>query len=191
MLVLTRKKGQSIIIGDDIEISITDIQGDQIKLGINAPKNVTIHRKEVFLEIQQENIKASDLGILQSGQANCGLDELSKKLMKKDEEEHKKPSSLKASENEKIKGSNKKSESSNVQSKSPNIKSGNSIKKSRNSNKKSGDSNKNSGNPNSQSENSSLPKLETPETKEAVRSARERKANAKERKLPKKYKKGW
>ncbi|MEG6612750.1 carbon storage regulator CsrA [Pseudoclostridium thermosuccinogenes] len=61
MLVLTRKKGQSIMIGEDIEITIVDIQGDQVRLGINAPKNVAIHRKEVFVEIQEENRIAADV----------------------------------------------------------------------------------------------------------------------------------
>lgn len=58
MLVLSRKKGQSIMIGNDIEISIVDIQGDQIRIGINAPRSVGIHRKEVFEEIRQENTEA-------------------------------------------------------------------------------------------------------------------------------------
>jgi carbon storage regulator len=59
MLVLSRKKGQSIMIGHDIEISIIDVQGEQIRLGINAPRSVTIHRKEVFEEIIQENKQAA------------------------------------------------------------------------------------------------------------------------------------
>ena len=58
MLVLTRKKGQAIIIGHDIELSIIDIQGDQVRIGINAPKSVTIHRKEVYEEIRKENLTA-------------------------------------------------------------------------------------------------------------------------------------
>lgn len=62
MLVLTRKKDQSIIIGDNIEITVLEIQGDQIRIGIDAPKNVAIHRKEVYLEIQEENKKAAQLG---------------------------------------------------------------------------------------------------------------------------------
>ncbi|MDF2524809.1 MAG: hypothetical protein K0R31_2450 [Clostridiales bacterium] len=62
MLVLTRKKGQSIILGDDVEITIIDIQGDQVRLGVNAPKSVSIHRKEVYMEIQEENKKAADAG---------------------------------------------------------------------------------------------------------------------------------
>lgn len=60
MLVLTRKKDQTIVINDNIEITILDIQGDQIRIGINAPKSVSIHRKEVFLEIQEENKRASE-----------------------------------------------------------------------------------------------------------------------------------
>lgn len=58
MLILSRKKGEAIQIGSDIEISITAIQGDQVKIGINAPKNVEVHRKEVWLEIQNENAAA-------------------------------------------------------------------------------------------------------------------------------------
>ncbi len=55
MLILSRKKGEAIQIGPDIEISITAIQGDQVKIGINAPKNVEVYRKEVWVEIQNEN----------------------------------------------------------------------------------------------------------------------------------------
>ncbi|KDE46758.1 carbon storage regulator CsrA [Geobacillus sp. CAMR5420] len=59
MLVLTRKLKEAIQIGDDIEITILAIQGDQVKLGINAPKHVEIHRKEIYLAIQAENNAAS------------------------------------------------------------------------------------------------------------------------------------
>ncbi|MBN2351860.1 MAG: carbon storage regulator CsrA [Spirochaetales bacterium] len=58
MLILSRKINESIMIGDQIEISIVDIKGDQIKLGINAPKNVKVYRKEVYVAIQEENIEA-------------------------------------------------------------------------------------------------------------------------------------
>lgn len=61
MLVLTRKQNEAIMIGDDIEITILAIEGEQIKLGINAPKNVDIHRKEVYLSIQQENNEATKI----------------------------------------------------------------------------------------------------------------------------------
>lgn len=63
MLVLTRKKGQSLMIGQDVEISIIEIQGDQVRIGINAPKSVTIHRKEVFDEIRQENREATTVNL--------------------------------------------------------------------------------------------------------------------------------
>jgi len=63
MLVLTRKKDQSIIINDNIEITILEVQGDQVRIGINAPKNISIHRKEVFLQIAEENKKASEVNI--------------------------------------------------------------------------------------------------------------------------------
>ena len=59
MLVLGRKKGETIIINDDIEITVTSIEGDMVRIGINAPKQVTIHRKEVYLEIQEENKQAT------------------------------------------------------------------------------------------------------------------------------------
>ncbi len=59
MLVLSRKKGQSIMIGQNIEISIIDVQGDQVRLGINAPREVAIYRKEVFEEIVSENRQAA------------------------------------------------------------------------------------------------------------------------------------
>jgi carbon storage regulator len=59
MLVLTRKKEQSIVINDNIEITIIDVQGEQVRIGINAPRNVSVYRKEIFLEIQEENRKAA------------------------------------------------------------------------------------------------------------------------------------
>ena len=59
MLVLSRKKNESIMIGDDIEIVVIEIKGDQIKLGVKAPRNVTVHRAEVYEEIRAENRKAA------------------------------------------------------------------------------------------------------------------------------------
>ncbi|WP_440894779.1 carbon storage regulator CsrA [Amphibacillus sp. Q70] len=58
MLVLTRRLNEAIQIGEDIEIKIVGVEGDQIKLGISAPKEIDVHRKEVYLEIQQENKQA-------------------------------------------------------------------------------------------------------------------------------------
>lgn len=59
MLALTRKKGESIIIGDNVEIIVLNLQGDQVKLGIVAPKEISVHRKEVYIQIQEENKKAA------------------------------------------------------------------------------------------------------------------------------------
>ncbi|HBI60097.1 MAG TPA: carbon storage regulator [Lachnospiraceae bacterium] len=58
MLALARKINQSIMIGNDIEVTLLEIKGDQIKIGINAPKDVPIYRKEIFDQIQQENRNA-------------------------------------------------------------------------------------------------------------------------------------
>ncbi len=63
MLVLTRKKDQSIIINENIEITILEVQGDQVRIGINAPRDISIHRKEVFLQIADENKKASEVNM--------------------------------------------------------------------------------------------------------------------------------
>lgn len=59
MLVLTRKPGESVMIGDDIEIAIVSVSGDQVKIGINAPKHIDIHRKEIYVQIGNENKSAS------------------------------------------------------------------------------------------------------------------------------------
>ena len=58
MLILTRKKGQSIVIGENIEITVLEIQNEQVKLGIQAPKNVHIYRKELYEEVSIENKEA-------------------------------------------------------------------------------------------------------------------------------------
>lgn len=59
MLVLTRRVNQSIKIGDDIEITIIEVRGDQVRLGVTAPRDIPVHRKEVYLQIQQENLNAA------------------------------------------------------------------------------------------------------------------------------------
>lgn len=59
MLILTRKLKEAIMIGDDIEISIASIEGDQVKLAISAPKHIDIHRKEIYLSIKKENEEAA------------------------------------------------------------------------------------------------------------------------------------
>lgn len=54
MLVLSRQKDESIMIGNDVEITIVDVRGDKVRLGINAPRSIEVHRKEIFLAIQKE-----------------------------------------------------------------------------------------------------------------------------------------
>jgi len=61
MLALSRKKDESLIIDNNIEVTILDIRGDQIKVGIAAPKEVPVYRKEIFLEIQESNKNAMNL----------------------------------------------------------------------------------------------------------------------------------
>lgn len=63
MLVLTRKLNEAIQIGDEIEIKVLSIEGDQIKLGIAAPKAVEIHRKEIYMDIQEQNNEAANVSV--------------------------------------------------------------------------------------------------------------------------------
>ena len=60
MLVLTRRANQSIVIGADVTVTVLEIRGDQIRLGITAPRDVTVHRQEVWLELQRNGDGASD-----------------------------------------------------------------------------------------------------------------------------------
>lgn len=62
MLVLSRQRDETIMIGDEIEISIVDIRGDKVRLGINAPTRIAVHRKEVYDAIRRENTQAARLG---------------------------------------------------------------------------------------------------------------------------------
>ncbi|BDU51078.1 carbon storage regulator CsrA [Haliovirga abyssi] len=78
MLVLSRKKNESIIIGDDIEIVVVDVKGDQVKIGIKAPRKVTVHRAEVYAEIQKEN----EIAAKNSKEKISGLGNLFKKIKK-------------------------------------------------------------------------------------------------------------
>ena len=69
MLALTRKKGESLVVNNNIEITVLEIRGDQIKIGISAPKNVPVYRKEVYLQIRKENeasLKADGLEALKN-----------------------------------------------------------------------------------------------------------------------------
>ena len=62
MLVLSRHRDESIMIGEDVMITVVDIRGDKVRLGIDAPKEIPVHRQEVYEAIKRENQKASRLG---------------------------------------------------------------------------------------------------------------------------------
>lgn len=59
MLILTRKTGESLYVGDDIKVTVLKVQGNQVKLGFAVPKDVTVYREEVYLRIKEENLTAS------------------------------------------------------------------------------------------------------------------------------------
>ncbi len=61
MLVLSRQRDQTIMIGDDVEITVVDIRGDKVRLGINAPTEIPVHRKEVYEAIKRENRAAANV----------------------------------------------------------------------------------------------------------------------------------
>lgn len=61
MLVLTRKSGEGIRIGDDIKVVVLEVKDNQIKLGIDAPHELPVHREEIYLKIQEDNIRAAEL----------------------------------------------------------------------------------------------------------------------------------
>lgn len=78
MLVLTRKVNQSIVIGDEIEVVVLEVRGEQVRVGVRAPKSITVHRKEVYEQIRQENLNAAsasadDLSNLQTRLAKDGI----------------------------------------------------------------------------------------------------------------------
>lgn len=63
MLVLSRQRDESIMIGDNVQITVVDIRGDKVRLGIMAPNEIPVHRKEVFDAIQRENRKAASVSL--------------------------------------------------------------------------------------------------------------------------------
>ena len=89
MLILTRKLGESITIGDDIKITVLDCQGKQVKLGIIAPKDIKVHREEIFEKIQEENKKAATV----SKHALAEIAQKWRKEVKKSNSKEKEPAS--------------------------------------------------------------------------------------------------
>ena len=65
MLALTRRKSESLVVINNIEVTVLEIRGDQVKIGISAPKDVPIYRKEVYLQIQEENRASLESGKLE------------------------------------------------------------------------------------------------------------------------------
>ena len=63
MLVLSRQRDETIMIGDEVEITVVDIRGDKVRVGITAPRHVQVHRKEVYDAIKQENAEAAQVGV--------------------------------------------------------------------------------------------------------------------------------
>lgn len=60
MLILTRKVGESVLIGDDISITVLSVRGNQVKLGVQAPKEVSVHREEIYQQIKKQQDKSSN-----------------------------------------------------------------------------------------------------------------------------------
>jgi carbon storage regulator len=80
MLVLTRKSNQSIMIGDDIEVSVLSIMGEKVRIGIQAPRDIPVFRKEVYLEIQQERNGAAPVEAQDGSSLRGEVDEALRKL---------------------------------------------------------------------------------------------------------------
>lgn len=66
MLALTRKKGESLMINNNIEVTVLEIRGDQVKIGISAPKEVPVYRQEVYLQIQEETREAMNVASVEA-----------------------------------------------------------------------------------------------------------------------------
>ena len=83
MLVLSRQRDETIMIGDDVQVTVVDIRGDKVRLGITAPPHIPVHRKEVYEAIQRENQAIADAG----GESPKHVESLANKKKHKDETE--------------------------------------------------------------------------------------------------------
>ena len=79
MLVLTRKSNQSIMIGDDIEVSVLSIMGEKVRIGIQAPRDIPVFRKEVYLEIQEERAREAN-GVAAGAGVRAQVDDALRRL---------------------------------------------------------------------------------------------------------------
>jgi carbon storage regulator len=73
MLILTRKLGERITIGDDISVTLLEIKGSQVRLGIEAPKGISVYRQEIYERVRQQNLKASQVSASDLSEADSFL----------------------------------------------------------------------------------------------------------------------
>jgi carbon storage regulator len=76
VLILTRRVGENVIVGDDIVISVIEVRGDAVRIGIRAPRSLSVHREEVWLELQRANAQAASTSDEAIGSAVSGLNDL-------------------------------------------------------------------------------------------------------------------
>ena len=90
MLVLSRQRDESIMIGDDVEITIVDVRGDKVRLGITAPKNIPVHRREIYDAIQREKAQkpAGDAQDKSPSQESDGAEEATQKEKTTEHQKH-------------------------------------------------------------------------------------------------------
>lgn len=67
MLILTRRAGETLVIGDEVSITVLGVKGNQVRIGVNAPKHVSVHREEIYQRIQREKLGQSGLDVMDNG----------------------------------------------------------------------------------------------------------------------------